>query len=151
YYVYSGGSARARKVSERLLANGVVEYTEKIYFAGGEVKRVRRDATPLLERWTSHIHDDEGRVALIHRWTRDDGALESDDIARARVHYQLRGHGSGAVLELDEQGGVIAYEEYFPYGGTAFMAGDNERDVALREYRYSAKEQDDFTGLYYFG
>jgi RHS repeat-associated protein len=38
-----------------------------------------------------------------------------------------------------------------PYGGTAFSAGKNQKEVALKDYRYSGKERDDSTGLYYYG
>ena len=31
------------------------------------------------------------------------------------------------------------------------MVGNNEKEVKLKEYRYTGKERDDFTGLYYYG
>ncbi|NEQ05874.1 MAG: hypothetical protein F6K37_07915, partial [Moorea sp. SIO4E2] len=37
-----------------------------------------------------------------------------------------------------------------PYGGTAFVAG-SEVEVKLKHYRYSGKERDGSTGLYYYG
>ncbi|MCB9706800.1 MAG: hypothetical protein H6711_33455, partial [Myxococcales bacterium] len=52
---------------------------------------------------------------------------------------------------LDEKGGVICYEEYFPYGGTSFIAGDDVRSIRLRDYRHMGKERDAATGLSYFG
>ena len=54
-------------------------------------------------------------------------------------------------MELDKDGLLISYEEYFPFGGTAFTAGSNATEVALKEYRYTGKERDDTTGLYYYG
>ncbi len=39
----------------------------------------------------------------------------------------------------------------FPYGDTSFMAGTNQKEVKLKEYRYTGKEKDDATGLYYYG
>ena len=51
-------------------------------------------------------------------------------------------------LELDEAGDVISYEEYFPFGGTSFIAGRSARDIKLKEYRYSGKLRDDATGFY---
>src|SRR5262249_15887685 len=38
-----------------------------------------------------------------------------------------------------------------PFGGTAFMAGDSNRDVAFKDYRFCGRRRDDATGLYYFG
>ncbi|MCG8574138.1 MAG: RHS repeat-associated core domain-containing protein, partial [Flavobacteriales bacterium] len=52
---------------------------------------------------------------------------------------------------LSAKGEIISYEEYMPYGGTAFSAGKNQKEVALKDYRYSGKERDDSTGLYYYG
>jgi RHS repeat-associated protein len=45
----------------------------------------------------------------------------------------------------------VSYEEYFPYGSTSFIAGPNQVDVSLKTYRYSGKECDNSTGLYYYG
>ncbi len=39
----------------------------------------------------------------------------------------------------------------FPYGDTSFIAGTNQKEVKLKEYRYTVKEKDDATGLYYYG
>lgn len=150
HYTYGADRMRVRKVHSRL-ANGTIETTETIYFAGCELRRVRLGNEPILERWTSQVHDEEGRVALVHRWTRDDLGRESDDLSRARIHYSLGNHQGSAVVELNETGTLIAYEEYFPYGGTSFIAGDNKRAIALRDYRYMGKERDAATGLQYFG
>ncbi len=150
YYTSGADRMRVRKVHHRL-ANGTIETTETVYLDGSEVRRIRLGNQPILERWTSHIHDEQGRVALIYRWTRDDLGHETDDLTRARVHYILGNAQGSAVVELDEAGGLIACEEYFPYGGTAFIAGDDERVIALRDYRYMGKERDAATGLSYFG
>ena len=37
------------------------------------------------------------------------------------VRYQLGNHLGSASLELDEKGALISYEEYHPYGTTAFQ------------------------------
>lgn len=150
YYTYGADRMRVRKVHHRL-ANGVIETTEVIYLDGCEVRRIRRGGQPILERWTSHVHDEQGRVALVHRWTRDELGRETDNLSRARTHYVLGNAQDSAVLELDEAGKLIAYEEYFPYGGTSFIAGDNQRAISLRDYRYMGKERDAATGLSYFG
>ena len=46
---------------------------------------------------------------------------------------------------------IISYEEYLPFGGTSFTAGRNQTETKLKEYRFTDKERDDFSGLYYFG
>ena len=67
------------------------------------------------------------------------------------MRFQLGNHLGSVALEVDKDGDIISYEEYFPYGGTALIAGRNQREVKVKEYRYSGKERDDSTGLYYYG
>lgn len=153
YYVYGGDGLRVRKITQRLVdvANDTIELTEKIYLEGCEIKRITLGATEILKRFTSAIGDGDNTLARLHSWEKDTHGRETDDIAQKKIHYQLANHLGSAAMELDEQGDIITYEEYFPYGGTAFIAGRNRRDIDLKEYRYSDKERDDFTGLYYFG
>jgi len=60
-------------------------------------------------------------------------------------------HLGSASLELDGAGLIISYEEYYPYGGTAFIASGSQAEVKLKEYRYTGKERDDTSGFYYHG
>lgn len=150
YYVYGADSQRVRKVHERI-SHGQLEITEKIYLDGCEIKRIRLGGEPILERTASHLSDGNQRLALLHQWSRDDLGRETDDIADKKFHYQLTDHLGSATLELSEHGEVISYEEFFPFGCSAFIAGDSERDIPLKDYRYSGKERDDATGFYYYG
>jgi RHS repeat-associated protein len=43
------------------------------------------------------------------------------------------------------------YEEYHPYGTTAFRASSGASGFAPKRYRYTGKERDEETGLYYYG
>ena len=153
YYVYGGDGMRVRKITQRVVdvANNTIELTEKIYLDGCEIKRITRGGVEIIKRFTSQISDGTNNLALIHSWETDAQARETDDINQKKIHYQLPNHLGSASLELDENGDVITYEEYFPFGGTSFIAGRNKRDIDLKDYRYSGKERDDFTGLYYFG
>ncbi|AIZ40201.1 SpvB/TcaC N-terminal domain-containing protein [Cellulophaga baltica] len=153
YYVYGGDGMRVRKITQRVVdvTNDTVELTEKIYLDGCEIKRITRGGIELIKRLTSTITDGTNTIAKIHSWETDTNARETDDVTKKKIHYQLANHLGSAALELDEQGAVITYEEYFPYGGTSFIAGRNKREIDLKDYRYSGKERDDFTGLYYFG
>ena len=153
YYVYAGDGIRLRKITQKLVdvVNDTIELTEKIYLNGCELKKIKRGGVEIIRRFTSQITDGNNTVALIHSWEKDTLVRETDDITQKKVHYQLSNHLGSASLELDEKGDIITFEEYFPYGGTSFIAGRNKRDIDLKEYRYSGKERDDFTGLYYFG
>lgn len=150
YYTYASDGFRVRKVTERRV-NDAVELTETIYLDGCELKRVSLGGRLHLKRWTSDISDGENRLALIHRWKRDEHSRETDDITRTQIRYQLTNLTGSSVLEVDPAGRIISYEAFFPFGGAAFIAGDREREVRLKDYRYSGKERDDATGLYYFG
>ena len=153
YCVYGGDGRRVRKITQRVVdvANDTIELTEKIYLDGCEIKRITRGGTEILKRFTSTLSDGDNTIARLHSWEKDTLSRETDDITKKKIHYQLANHLSSAAMELDEQGDVITYEEYFPFGSTSFIAGRNKRNIDLKEFRYSGKERDDFTGLYYFG
>jgi RHS repeat-associated protein len=150
YYVYDTAGNRVRKVTEKLVA-GQLQVTDVVYLDRCEIKRITGGGQPLLARATSHISDDTGRIALIYRWSLDASGLETSDISKARTRYQLTNHLGSSLIELDELAAVITYEEYFPFGGTAFLAGNDDREISIRVYRFCGKERDDTTGLYYFG
>ena len=75
-----------------------------------------------------------------------------DDAGTTRtVRYQYDNHLGSASLELDENAGIISYEEYRPFGTTSYRSGRSETEVSLKRYKYVGKERDDETGLYYYG
>ncbi len=140
WYVYDAGGQRVRKVTE--LPNGQVK-DERIYLGGFEVYRKPADN---LVRETLHIMDDKQRIAMVE--TRTQG--NEFGIPRVLIRYQLGNHLGSACLELDEQARVLSYEEYTPYGSTAYQAVLSQVQTPKR-YRYTAKERDEETGLYFFG
>ena len=54
------------------------------------------------------------------------------------------------VLELDDKAKIISYEEYTPYGSTSYQAVRSQTETPKR-YRYTGKERDEESGLYYHG
>jgi RHS repeat-associated protein len=54
-------------------------------------------------------------------------------------------------MELDAQGRVITYEEYHPFGSTAFQSSASSSEVSPKRYRYTGKEKDEETALSYHG
>lgn len=147
YYQYGGDGVRVRKVTERLVA-GAVETTETLYLDECEIRRIVRSDTVRLERMTSHVSDGARQLATLHQWTVDDNARETDDVGAKKLHYLVGNHLGSVSLELDPTGAVISYEEFFPFGGTSFIAGRSTREVRLKDVRYSGKPRDDMTGLY---
>lgn len=161
YYVYDTSGQRVRKVKETF-KNGqtIKEVQEKIYIGNVEVKRIKTidiaagTEGQILERFDLHVMDDKNRIAIDHQWTKDSLKREIDNDAELNTNkkrYQYSNHLGSASLELDDNGKTISYEEYFPYGETSFIAGDKKKEVNLKVYRFTGKERDDSTGLYYFG
>jgi RHS repeat-associated protein len=147
YFAYDAAGERVRKVWEH---SGLVE--ERIYLGGYEVyrKRPASAANPTLERQTLHVMDGKRRIALVETTTADasaGGAFQPSTVIR----YQLGNHLDSAVLEVDQDGMVISYEEYHPYGTTAYHSGTSAAEVSRKRYRYTGKERDEETGLYYHG
>ncbi|VVH57122.1 hypothetical protein BSPCLSOX_899 [uncultured Gammaproteobacteria bacterium] len=69
----------------------------------------------------------------------------------AQTRYQLTSHLQSNTLELDDKAQTLSYEHYYPYGGTAIIAGKDKTEVQQKRYRYTDKERDDNSGLYYYG
>ncbi len=87
--------------------------------------------------------DDKQRIALVETRT-DTTVLEH------LIRYQFCNHLGSASLELDNQGRIISYEEYAPYGNTVYQALRSQTETPKR-YRYTGKERDEESGLYYHG
>ena len=102
-----------------------------------------------LGRETLHIMDGQQRIALVETKTVDSSSALTAPVSLIR--YQIGNHLGSASLELDDAAQVISYEEYHPYGTTSYRATDGAIEVSPKRYRYTGKEKDDETGLYYHG
>ena len=155
YYVYDAAGQRVRKVTERQADVGVTltRMKERIYLGGFEIYREYSGdgETVVLERETLHVVDDQQRIALVETKTTevDTVVVQPIDLLTPVIRYQLSNHLGSASLELDRDGNVIAYEEYHPYGSTAYQSRRSETEVSLKRYRYTGKERDEETGLGY--
>jgi len=149
YYVYGMDGQRIRKVIER---HGAIR-TERIYLGALEIYRERRGDDPHhFERRTVHVADNAGRIAQVDVKTRDDdGTDPANPTGTPVIRYQYGNHLGSATLETDAAGAVISYEEYHPFGTTAYRSGKPGVNLSLKRYRFSGKERDDETGLYYVG
>lgn len=150
YYVYGAGGQRLRKVVER---NGTTRL--EWIFLGPVLlyRRRRRDTNALqLERWTVHLADNTGLIAQVDTKTVDANNFDpANPLNTPLIRYQYGNHLGSTTLETDENGIVVAYEEYHPYGTSAYRSARPGFDLSLRRFRFSGKERDDETGLYYFG
>jgi RHS repeat-associated protein len=126
---------------------------ERIYLGGYEVYRRWSVGTPpaqdvlKVHRTTLHVMDDQRRVAMVENALVD----TIDGLSGRRWRFQLDNHLGTATLEVDQAGKVISYEEYHPYGTSALRVQDSSAGVSQKRYRYTGKERDEETSLYYHG
>jgi RHS repeat-associated protein len=86
-----------------------------------------------------HVMDGRQRIALIRR-----GPAHPGD-AGPPVQFNLGDHLGSSHTVLDDSGNWINREEHFPYGETSFGS------FAKKRYRFTGKELDEESGLYYHG
>ncbi|QEA39651.1 toxin [Pistricoccus aurantiacus] len=148
WYIYDASGQRVRKVTELANHGGIKD--ERIYLGGFEVFRSYQGPfnarTLKLERETLHVTDDKRRIALVEMRTLGD----EQDVPQRLIRYQFGNHLGSSSLELDEQAQIISYEEYAPYGSSTYQAARSQTETAKR-YRYTGKERDEESGLYYHG
>ncbi len=140
YYVYDSNGSRIRKIIE----NGNL-IKERIYLNSYEVYRETQNGNINLERETIHVMDNKQRIALLETRTKGE-----DNGLPFLIRYQYNNHIETACLELDNNAAIISYEEYYSFGNTAYQAMRNQTETSKR-YRYTGKERDEESGLYYHG
>ncbi|MFD7874399.1 SpvB/TcaC N-terminal domain-containing protein [Streptomyces sp. NPDC059766] len=140
YYVYDSAGRRARKVTET--QSGALK-NERRYLGDYEIYREHTGSSVTLERETLHVQDGRLRAAVV-----ETSAIPAEP---PRIRFQLGNHLGSSCAELDQGGALIAYEDYHPYGTTAFQTGHSAAEVGLKRYRYTGKERDDETGFGYHG
>ena len=148
WYSYDAGGQRVRKLIVKAAST-----EERIYVGPYEIWRQRDGSGDLQEeRTTLHVMAGERRIAMAETLTVT-GGVELDDtttpLLESRLRYQLDDHLGTALLEVDEDGGIITYEEFHPYGTTAWYAEKIGIEVSAKRYRYTGMERDDETGLQY--
>ncbi len=134
YYYDAGGNRVVKKVKKgtntviTITIDGLFEHTI--------------DVTQNKENNHLHVMDDKSRIALSRV-----GDSMGDN--KPAVQYHLGDHlGSSSICigGNDSSGSTkISQEEYYPYGETSFGSH------AKKRYRYSGKERDEESGMYYYG
>ncbi|MGC4065043.1 MAG: RHS repeat-associated core domain-containing protein [Polyangiaceae bacterium] len=122
---------------------------ERIYLGGYEVYRswtTGANASLDVHRTTLHAMDDQRRVAMV-----ENTIVDPKVSAGRRWRFQLDNHLGTTTLEVDHEGNVISYEEYHPYGTSAVKVQRSAAGFSQKRYRYTGKERDEETGLYYHG
>ena len=140
HYQYSGGQ-RVRKFTDK----GIIK-EERIYLGSFEIYRKFENSSLKIERQTVHLSDNSGRIAMLEKRT-----FGVDPSPASLVRYIYSNHLQSASLELDENAAIISYEEYHPYGTTSYQAMNAAINAVAKRYRYTGKERDEESGLYYHG
>ncbi|MCK5228916.1 MAG: hypothetical protein KAR13_01540, partial [Desulfobulbaceae bacterium] len=143
FYQHDASGQRVRKY---IVKNNGTCIEERIYLGGYEIYTKNNGSNVPVRRETIHVMDDKNRIALIENQVNSNSVMP-------RTRYQLNNDLGSSILEVDEtfDANIISYEEYDPYGGSSYIAGEKAIDVSRKRYRYSGKERDDETGLYYYG
>ena len=148
YYQYNGEGQRIRKITENQATVGgsPTKKEERIYMAGFEQYKKYTGTNKGLIRDSLSLMDEGNRFVMIE--TRNDGDFDTE---KQLVRYQLNNHLGSAALELDgtPDAKVISYEEYHPFGTTAYQAKNKDIKSAAKRYRYTGMERDEETGLEY--
>ncbi len=144
YYLYGASGQRVAKATES--SQGVLVKL-RLYLGGFELYReFGVNAAPMLERQTLHVMDAGRRVSLIEMRT-----LGNDGTPARLGRGQFTNLVGSACLELDEQAEVITYEEYYPFGSTAYQGVSATIAPAAKRYRFTGMERDEESGLGYHG
>lgn len=139
-YVYDGHDQRCRKISSTL-ASGRTLINEVRYLPGLEIRTCANGQ--ILHVVSTQAGRSNARV--LH-WE----AGQPSGIANDQIRYSLSDHLGSSILELDQQGGLISQENYYPFGGTSWWAARSAVEATYKTVRYSGKERD-ASGLYYYG
>ncbi len=147
YYQYDGQGQRIRKITENASASGnPTKKEERIYIAGYELYKKHSGTNAGLERTSLSLMDEGHRFVMVETQNGVD-----PDTELHLVRYQLHNHLGSACLELDNSpaAAVISYEEYHPFGTTAYQARNAAIKSAAKRYRYTGMERDEESGLSY--
>lgn len=137
YFTYDTDRQRVRK---RYQVGNQIK--ERIYLGAYETYRLQDDIHSNMLQ-SLHINDDKNRICLV----------ETTQTGKRYYRYQLANHLGSASMEVDktEAASIITYEEYHPYGTSAFRARKSGVEVSAKRYRYTGMERDEETGLNYHG
>ncbi|WP_053187052.1 RHS repeat-associated core domain-containing protein [Pseudomonas thivervalensis] len=139
-YAYDGDGLRVRKL--RTLQTGTRTLTAEVRYLPGLELRADSGTGEVLQ--VIIARGGLGSVRVQH-WESTSPTGEND-----LYRYSVTDHLGSVGLELAQDGRIISQEHFYPFGETAYLAGDDAIEVGYKTVRYSGKERD-ATGLYYYG
>ncbi|WP_053147425.1 RHS repeat domain-containing protein [Pseudomonas sp. Pf153] len=139
-YVYDGSGLRVRKL--RTLQAATRTLAAEVRYLPGLKLRADSATGESLQVITARGGLNSVQVL---RWERTPPSGVND-----HYRYSFSDHLGSVGLELDHDGRIISREHFYPFGETAYLAGEDVIEVSYKTVRYSGKERD-ATGLYYYG
>lgn len=143
FYHYDSQKQRTRKTIEKSNGN-IIE--ERLYLGGMELYRRTENNILVEEIETYHLFATDDRVLMV------ENVIETNNVnlaAGVLFRYQYSNHLGSVGLELNGDAEMISYEEYHPYGTTAYSAKNKDVKAVAKQYRYTGMERDEETGLSY--
>ena len=152
-YQYDSGKQRTRKFIQHKASNGSIGVEEERIYLGGFERYRRTNVQGIEEEIESHhLFEGEHRVLLVDDVLNASSRAGPNGIivdAATCWRYQYGNHLGSVGLELDEQTRVISYEEFHPYGTSAFRKLNADIKAPAKRYRYTGMERDEESGLSY--
>jgi insecticidal toxin complex protein TccC len=141
HYIYDSEGQRLRKW--RKAAAKAINHTAEVRYLPG----IELHSNSATEEQLQVVSVQAGRctVRLLHWDSPPPAGLEND-----RLRFGFDDHLGSSAFEVDAQAKTISQEVYYPFGGTAYLAGRHAVESSYKTIRYSGKERD-ATGLYYYG
>jgi RHS repeat-associated protein len=153
YYQYDGQGQRIRKITENSAPAGATptKKEERIYISGYETYRTYQANFIDFERESLSLIDQGNRFVMVETVKQNTSSTfsPSERVGARLTRYKVPNHLGSASLELDATAQVISYEEYHPYGTTAYKASNATINATAKRYRYTGMERDEETGLEY--
>jgi RHS repeat-associated protein len=136
-YLYDSAGQRVMK----LVRDQSGGYETTIYVDGAFERQRSVTSSATVENNLLHVMDNQQGIALV----RVGNALPGDGAPDKKIKYQFGDHLGSSNVVIDDTGALISREEYLPYGETSFGS------FARKRYRFTGKERDAESGLYYHG
>ncbi|AKV09037.1 RHS repeat-associated core domain protein containing protein [Pseudomonas fluorescens NCIMB 11764] len=140
-YVYDAEGMRLRKW--RSAAAHSITHTAEVHYLPGIELHTNSATGEQLQ--VLNVQAGRCSVRLLHWDSPPPDGVEND-----QLRYCFDDHLGSSAIEVDAQAKPISQEVYYPFGGTAWLAGRHEVETSYKTVRYSGKERD-ATGLYYYG
>lgn len=150
YYQYDGSGQRIRKITENQSDSGALSTIkeERIYVAGYETYRTYKANAIIFERESLSLMDEGNRFVMVET-VKQNANANTEKMGTRLIRYQLHNHLGSSSIELDDKAAIISYEEYHPFGTTAYQTINKDITQTAKRYRYTGMERDEETGLEY--